>query len=527
MPNAIFVFDSSYPSVDIALPIDEERPHFFVSVRRVEPPPDHRALQLEEGKSVAAIWRNLKSLRAVWAKARGTQCLVIASQAVRPEELALNAAYALCLSRHTSFFDGQRLRPIRHFRQDLLKASLLGLARTIAGGLKLRVKAVLFDRTVSGLPGYTTTEGRLFGLYTSERSFSIPPDEVVLLDDGRSIYGASTRGWYLPAFSSRRQRYGIQTTRHSLRDVTLHVESIHGAGVPSLFKEGKILDYPYMLGRNRSRSSYPVSSRLSAKDVARGISLLAYTSGYYHWLLEGIPRILDVIDEGFDFDQYPLILPPLAPFQRQLLELLGFDPDRQVITVGEGEWCHVEECIFPTAYFPFGSPELEDPSGQPDRELLLHIRDRVMERLDPVRSDSTAWRRIYISRAKAAKRKFIPETEAALRLTFEQAGFETVCLEDLSWGIQVQTVANAEFIAGMHGAGLSNILFTKAHSLLELHNPLEARPYFAVLARELDISYGYVVGGLVGNSPSFDNLTIDIGSVERMLLRMEQSHPGS
>jgi hypothetical protein len=522
MPDWVFVFDSSYPSVDVALPIDDEAFHLFVSVRKIEPPPGHACVQLESEKNPRAVRRNLAAIRAARPSVGDGKCIVIASYAMRPEQLAVNAAYALSLSREVWFFDGLQFHPLRSILGKLFRAVLSGLARTLAGGFRQRLKTVLYNRRAHRLPGYRTPEGRLFGLYTSARSFSLTPDVVDLLDDGRCIYGESTRGWYLPALSSRRQRYRVQTSRQRLQDVTLHVENLHGSEVSSLFQEGRILDYPYLLGRGRSRLSYPVSSRAGAKSVERGICLLAYTSGYYHWLLEGVPRLLDVIDEGFDFDRYPLILPPLAPFQRQLLELLGFDPNRQVITVGEGEWCHVRDCIFPTAYFPFGSPELDDPSGQPARDLLIRIRDRVIERLPPPPSDGTPTpRRVYISRSKAAKRKFTAETEAAIRATLQKAGFEAICLEDLPWSAQVQTLANAEFIAGMHGAGLSNILFTKARSLLEFHNPLETRAYFAVLARELDIDYGYVVGGLKGNSPNFDNVTIDTASVERMLLRLE------
>jgi capsular polysaccharide biosynthesis protein len=527
MPDWVFVFDSSYPSVDVALPIDDERFHIFVSVRKIEPPPGHGDLKLEDEVDLRTVRRNLAAVRAARPGPGEVECIVIASPIMRPEQLALNAGYALSLSRDVWFFDGLHFHPMHRFLRRLLKAALAGFARTLMGGIKLRLKTVLFNRRVRRLLGYRTPEGCLFGVYTSARSFSLAPDTVALREDGRCIYGESTRGWYLPAFSGRRQRYRVRTTRQHLQDVTLHVEDIHGGEVSSLFQNGLILDYPYMLGRGRSSLSYPASSHSGAKTIERGICLLAYTSGYYHWLLEGVPRILDVIDEGFDFDRYPLILPPLAPFQRQLLELLGLDPQRQVITVGKGEWCHVKDCIFPTAYFPFGSPELEDPSGQPDRELLLRIRDRVMERFDPPQSGSTPTpRRIYISRAKAAKRKFAPESEAALRSTLERAGFEAVCLEDLPWSAQVQIVANAEFIAGMHGAGLTNVLFTKAHSLLEFHNPLETRAYFAVVARELDISYGYVIGGLKGNSPSFDNVTIDLASVERMLLQLESRRGG-
>jgi len=518
--EAVFVFDSSYPSADVALPIEDEKPHIIVSNRRIESPPGHSGLQLKEETGLASAWRNLRSLRTAWTKARGGKCIVIAAPGVRPEQLALNSIYALSLNRNITFFDGMHCHSIRQVWQRLLRAAVIGPARSIFGDLRLKLKAAYSNRRRRAIPAHSTTEIRLSGLYTSVDSFSLPPDKVTLHPDGRSLYGCSTRAWYLPAFSSRRQRYGVETTRHLLHNVTLHVEKIKGSEVSSVFKEGRILDYPYMLGRARRRYAYPISNGGTVKKAGRGINLLAYTTSYYHWMVEGVPRILDVIDDGFDFDQYPLLLPPLKPFQRQLLEALGVNPDRQVITVDIGEWCHVGECVFPTAHFPFGAPELDDPSGQPDRELLMRLRERLMERLTITPIDASAPRKLYISRAKAGKRKFTAETEAAVTSLLASAGFATVCLEDLNWPAQVRLFAGADFVAGLHGAGLTNILFANAKGLLELHNPLETRPYFAVIARELDIGYGYMIGSLQGTSSSFDNITIDLRTVETMVDKM-------
>jgi capsular polysaccharide biosynthesis protein len=515
---AVFIFDSSYPTVDIALPIDDRKHHIVVSSRRIEPPPRHSCLQLKEEKGLYCILVNLRSLRDAWAKAAGERSIVVSAPEVRSAQLWLNIIYAFSLSRNVSFFDGKSCHSIRSIWRRLLKATIVASARTLLGGLNLRLKINRFNRGVRSLPGFSTREGNLFGLYTTRRSFSLPLDRVALLEDGKSLYGNTTGGWYLPAFSSRRQRYEVGTTRHALRDVTLHVETRAGAEVSALFQNEQILDYPYFLSRSRSRDSYPVSTRFMTTSVERGICLLAYTSGYYHWLLEGVPRILDVIDDGFDFDHYPLILPPLAPYQRQLLELLGIDADRQVITIGEGDWCHVDDCIFPTAYFPFGTPHLEDPSGQPSRALLLRVRERILERFPPLTATGTNTpQKIYISRAKAAKRKLTPANEAAVVSVLEQAGYQTVYLEDLPWRTQVRLLAGAESIVGFHGAGLTNILFSKAKSLLEFHNPLEARPYFAVMARELDIDYAYLIGSLEGASPNFDNVTLTLQTLGEMV----------
>jgi hypothetical protein len=523
MPNtAVFIFDSSYLSSDVALSIDEKKPHVVVSNRRIEAPPGHCCLQLDRVTGLASIVKNFRLLQAAWDKAGGESCIVIAPPGARSEQLLLNTIYALTLSRDVVIFDGLGCCRISKAWKKLSRAALASAVRCLLGGVTLWLKAFLFNCRLLALPQHSTREGHLFGLYTDARSFSLPLDKVIPEEDGESLYGKSARGWYMPAFSNRRQRYTVETTRHCLRDVTLHVEKIDGLEVSSLFKNRQILDYPYLLNKARPRYSYPVSTRGEVKTVERAINLLAYTSTYYHWVVEGVSRILDVIDDGFDFDQYPLVLPPLESYQRELLEVLGIDPDRQVVTVDMGEWCHVDECIFPTAHFPFGAPGLEDPSGQPSAAVLSRLRERLMSRLGlSTTADAGMPRSIYISRAKASRRKFTAETEASVTAVLDSAGFEKVCLEDLTWPAQVRLMAGAKLIAGLHGAGLTNILFSNARALLEFHNPLEARPYFAVMARELDFDYTYVMGSLNGRSRKFDNITIDLGAVEKIAKELE------
>lgn len=518
---SVFIFDSSYMSVDVALPIDDSEPHLVVSDREIEPPPGHSSLQIEEQTGVWSFHRNLQLLRAAWHKAGGGKCIVIAAPGVRREQLLLNTFFALSLCRNVLFFDGVSFRSLKRSWRLILGSVARALGKRVIGGLKTKFEGAQFDRSIRSHPDAATAEGRLFGQYARTRSFTLPFDSVVREPNGPSIYGEYMRGWYLPMLSSRRQRYKVQTTRHRLHDIVLHVEDVNGSAERLLFKDGRILDYPYLLGKARRNLGYFVATRGEVKSIERGIDLLHFTSGYYHWLLEGVPRVLDLIDDGIDFDQYPLILPPLEPFHRQMLKVLGISADRQVVTVDKGDWCNVRECIVPTSYFPFAAPELDDPSGQPDCSLLRRVRERLLECLPkPSAGNTNALKRLYISRAKAAKRKLTIQTEATIRSILESAGFQTVFLEDLPWAEQAQMVSGAEIIVGLHGAGLANILFAKARLLLEFQNPLEARSYFALMARELNMSYAYMIGTLEGHSNKYDNIAIDPGGLKDVLHRL-------
>ena len=519
---SVFIFDSSYPSADVALQIDDTQLHTVVSERHIDPPPGHDSLLLEEMTGFASFYRNLQLLRITWRKAAGEKCIVIAATGVRRNQLLLNVLYSLLLCRNTVLYDGKNSKSLARSWRLILGSASRVLGKSVLGNLKIQINVALFRRTTRSSVAAKSPEGSLFGLYTNIHSFSVPLDKVMQEPDQRSIYGDYAKGWYLPTLSNRRRRYAVQTTRHRLRDVVLHVEDVNDSAVRFLFKDERILDYPYLLGRARPTARYLISTRGTVKSIARGIDLLYYTSGYYHWLLEGVPRILDLIDDGVDFNEFPLILPPMEPFHRQVLEVLGISPEHQVISVGRGDWCYVGECIFPTANFPFAAQELDDPSGQPDAALLRKNRERLLERIPRATADNTGFsKKIYISRAMATKRRFNAQTEAAVRSILESEGFRTVFLENLDWTEQVTLLSSAEFIVGLHGAGLANILFSQAKSLLEFQNPLEARPYFALMARELDMNYAYIIGALDGHSTNFDNITIEPGVLKDMLRRLD------
>ncbi|WP_172838290.1 glycosyltransferase family 61 protein [Terriglobus roseus] len=431
-------------------------------------------------------------------------------------ELLVCILYAIAVGRPVTVFDGVGESDLRAAYPRLMRSLAALIARPLLGPLRTQWRKF----RMSGSRGSSSKESSLFGLYTKAQTFSLPLDAVTSLPARGSVYG-KTRGLFLPAYSARGHRFSVNTTRHRLRDVSLHVEAVGSGEVSCLIQDGRLLSYPYFIVPWSSRAPYCIATRKQVIHLDRGVCLLAYTSGYYHWLLEGVPRILDLIDDGTDFDRYPLILPPLASFQRELLILLGISPDSQVVTVGEGDWCHVEDCIYPTAPFPFGVAELEDPSGQPDRTMLLRLRDRLLAKVPASTSEEQRLTKVYISRAHAAKRRLTDPTEAKVQALLSTFGYSTVYLEDHPWIEQVRLLRSARSIVGFHGAGLANIIFSEATQLLEFSNPMEARPYFSVIARELDIRYRTIIGTLEGISPRFDNITIDIDQLRALLEVME------
>lgn len=152
--------------------------------------------------------------------------------------------------------------------------------------------------------------------------------------------------------------------------------------------------------------------------------------------------------------------------------------------------------------------------------VLNKIREDIMASVQPVSSTESASDRIYISRKMAGKRRVTNEDEIAPVL--KKFGFEIVCLESLEFEKQVRLMANARILLGMHGAGLTNMLFMpKRQKIIEIivngkgHNNC----YFN-MANELNHEYYYMVGDAADPNDPDTNISADPVKLEKLLERV-------
>lgn len=97
-------------------------------------------------------------------------------------------------------------------------------------------------------------------------------------------------------------------------------------------------------------------------------------------------------------------------------------------------------------------------------------------------------KRIYIDRQASASRRVINFSDVEAYLT--SRGFAIVRLEELSFEEQVRLVADAEWVIGVHGAGLANIAFCNPGTkILEILPPLSATAAYYKIACGFDLNY--------------------------------------
>ncbi|SEM31262.1 Protein of unknown function [Chitinophaga rupis] len=132
-------------------------------------------------------------------------------------------------------------------------------------------------------------------------------------------------------------------------------------------------------------------------------------------------------------------------------------------------------------------------------------------------------KKVYVSRSKASKRKVVNENEIIPIL--QQYGFEIHCLEDYSLQQQIDLLKQTKILAGLHGAGLTNMIFMQAGgSVLEFRNTQDkANNCFFSLASALDHGFFYLPPPGNGNLYPVD-VSIDVGLLRETLDLMAESN---
>ncbi len=183
---------------------------------------------------------------------------------------------------------------------------------------------------------------------------------------------------------------------------------------------------------------------------------------YYHWLTETVLRIWTVKESISD---YTLLLPEsfrTIGFVGQSLEALGVKSIRYVKEgiVRAPNLALVENKPYCNHYFPDAA-----------KQIGVFFSDYVKRKRIQVQDFGD---KIFISRKKAGRRKMINEDDVYRMLS--GCGFSSVDFEDFDFFQQVAILGKAKYLVGMHGAGLTNMLFMpQGGRVLEFHREIYSR----------------------------------------------------
>ncbi len=157
-------------------------------------------------------------------------------------------------------------------------------------------------------------------------------------------------------------------------------------------------------------------------------------------------------------------------------------------------------------------------------ELTVLVTDRFRPRLlRSVRDAFRPWisgarsRRLYVSRARAARRRLVNEEDVWPIL--QEAGFERVFMEDLPFEEQVRMMGEAEAVVAPHGAGLTNVMFCpRETAVVEIADLSFPNPNFYAVASAMEHRYSVLSAETRGEGhPLERDMWVDPGSVSEVL----------
>ena len=155
-------------------------------------------------------------------------------------------------------------------------------------------------------------------------------------------------------------------------------------------------------------------------------------TNYYHWITDALTRLVHL--QEFPEDVGIILRPGIARFAEDSLKRLGL---WERVRLVEGEHLLVENYWFAGPLALSGCP---DPLGT---EWLR-------------KSFGAAGRKIFVSR-QGSTREVVNLRE--LEHAFHEAGWEVIDPGRLSFGEQMETFKQARVVAGVHGAGMTNVIW--------------------------------------------------------------------
>jgi hypothetical protein len=234
------------------------------------------------------------------------------------------------------------------------------------------------------------------------------------------------------------------------------------------------------------------------------------SKNYYHWMFDNIPRIHLLQTSGFNVDHYIVNLNDNhLSFQHDTLSYLGI-PMEKIIKTHPQFHLKADNLIVPSQ------------TTWPTKWAFAYLRNAF----SPWNYyNHTTYKRLYIRRTGV--RRILNEDKLFDLLTKYQ--FTIVDLENKSIFDQIHLFANAEVIVGPHGAGLTNLVFSKPGTkVLEIFPPQYIYCYYWLISSFGNLDYYYLIGDYGDRDPilwdhpwhGYDNLTVNLSKLEESLKYM-------
>lgn len=249
-----------------------------------------------------------------------------------------------------------------------------------------------------------------------------------------------------------------------------------------------------------------LSSFLPKKQIESGCWVVDHWShDYFHWITECIAKIIylskcNIIE--------PVLLPQQFTKYSYIIESLKYF-NIQFVIIPSTRHINVKKLF---------TAEFEYDVGNFDARIL----GLIVSRLTPPDNSIISKPRIWISRAHAKKRRILNEIE--LYPILAKHNIEIVHTESLSFSEQVSLFQQAKMVVGLHGAGLTNMLFMQSGGyIIEIRKKGDnhSNCYFT-LASDLQHKYYYLLADTIDEQLHEGDCTVNPTDLDLLLTNVIQ-----
>jgi hypothetical protein len=191
------------------------------------------------------------------------------------------------------------------------------------------------------------------------------------------------------------------------------------------------------------------------------------STGFYHFLIEDLPRAIFARDK-----------------LKRAKALVYFDAPNYVLEFAR--ILNITYEIMPR----FVSVNAVSVVGFTNDTAWPHPKDLEQLRIADIWPESTSKTKLYVSRASSTRS---PKYELELIDLLGSDGWTCLELEKISIKDQIALFKGAAVIAGVHGAGLSNMVWASSSTQIIELSPNEFNPIFSRMASILSIKYDLIM----------------------------------
>ena len=223
---------------------------------------------------------------------------------------------------------------------------------------------------------------------------------------------------------------------------------------------------------------------LASDKNKKYISLLKeHSINYYHFMTEGLPRLIQIMEllEKFDVSNYSLLIDDEMP--KQCLEAINFvvNFDIEIIFIKKGEIFHCDELIYCTPLWTSLDNTISLPNPRKeffvDKYAINLVKDRILSSYSIKSKDPKRTKKVYLQRINTKLRpiKNIYELEMFLL----KNNFEFVDVGSLNLKEQIELFQTVDIVIGASGAAFTNLIFMKENSVaINLYPSVSATNYY-------------------------------------------------